>query len=126
MQVKTACHSARVGYGGVMKRFALVGSFKAQPGQGGALAELLVQAAEALLDANADCELYVVSRSRDDHDSVWVTEVWTSADAHQASLEDQRVRELITEARPLIAGLGERFELSPLGGKGLPPSESAR
>lgn len=55
-----------------------------------------------------------------------VTEVWTSADAYQASLEDQRVRELITEARALVAGLGERFELSPLGGKGLPLSESAR
>jgi quinol monooxygenase YgiN len=114
-----------VGYAGAMKRFGLIGSFKAQPGQGDALAKLLVQAAEAL-DANADCELYVVSRSPDDHDAVWVTEVWTSADAHQASLEDQTIRELITKATPHIAGLAERFELSPLGGKGLTPSESAR
>ena len=104
-----------------MKRFGLVGSFKAQAGQGDALAALLVEAADAL-DRNADCQLYVVSRSADDLDAVWVTEVWTSSEAHQASLEDQRVREIITEARPLIAGLGERFELSPLGGKGLPPA----
>ena len=116
-----ACATARTGYARAMKRFGLVGSFKAQPGQGDALAELLVQAADAL-DRNPDCELYVVSRSPDDLDAVWVTEVWTSSDAHQASLEDQRVRELITEARPLIAGLGERFELSPLAGKGLPPA----
>lgn len=107
------------GYGGEMKRFGLVGSFKAQPGQGDALADLLVQASQAL-DANADCELYIISRAPDDPDAVWVTEVWTSADAHQASLEDQSVRELITQARPLIAGLGEHFELEPLGGKGLP------
>ena len=107
------------GYAAAMSRFGLVGSFKAQPGRGDALAELLLRAADAL-DSNADCELYVVSRSVDDVDAVWVAEVWTSSDAHQASLEDQRVRELITEARPLIAGLGERFELSPLGGKGLP------
>ena len=66
-----------------------------------------------------DCELYVISRSPDDADAVWVTEVWTSRDAHRASLEDDRVRELITRARPLIAGLGERFELSTVGGKGL-------
>ena len=104
-----------------MTRFGLVGSFKAQPGQGDALAKLLIQAADGL-DTNADCQLYVVSRSPDDLDAVWVTEVWTSSDAHQASLEDQRVRELITEARPLIAALGERFELLPLGGKGLPPA----
>ena len=104
-----------------MSRLGLVGSFKAQAGRGDALAQLLLRAADASA-GNADCELYVVSRSVDDVDAVWVTEVWTSSDAHQASLEDQRVRELITEARPLIAGLGERFELSPLGGKGLPPA----
>jgi quinol monooxygenase YgiN len=107
------------GYAAAVARFGLIGSFKALPGHGDALAELLVQAADAL-DSNADCELYVVSRSPDDRDAVWVTEVWTSSDAHRASLEDERVRALIAEARPLIAGLGERFELSPLGGKGLP------
>ncbi len=103
-------------------RFGLVGSFRAQPGQGEALAALLVQAAQAL-EGNGDCELYVVSRSPDDADAVWVTEVWTSPEAHRASLEDERVRELIRQARPLIAGLGERFELSPLGGKGLQLAE---
>jgi quinol monooxygenase YgiN len=102
-----------------MKRFGLVGSFSAQPGQGDGLADVLVQAAERL-GANPECELYVISRSPVDPDAVWVAEVWTSREAHQASLEDQRVRELITQARPLIAGLGERFELLPLGGKGLP------
>ena len=99
-------------------RYGLVGSFRAQPGQGDVLADLLVRAAQAL-EANGDCELYVVSRSPDDADAVWVTEVWTSPEAHRASLEDETVRELIRQARPLIAGLGDRFELSPLGGKGL-------
>jgi quinol monooxygenase YgiN len=102
-----------------MDRFGLVGCFRAQPGQGDGLADLLVRAAERL-GANPDCELYVISRSPDDPEAVWVTEVWTCREAHHASLEDQRVRELITQARPLIAGLGERFELVPLGGKGLP------
>ena len=103
-----------------MRRFGLTGSFRAQPGQGDALAEVLVQAAAAL-DANAECELYVVLRSPDDPEAVWVTEVWTSQEAHRASLEDEGIRALITQARPLIAGLGERFELSPVGGKGLRP-----
>ncbi len=110
--------SRGTGYRTRMTRFGLVGSFQAQPGQGEALATLLVQAAQAL-EANSDCQLYAVSRSADDADSVWVTEVWTSSEAHQASLEDERVRQLIRQARPLIAGLGKRFELSPLGGKGL-------
>ena len=102
-----------------MTRFGLVGSFQAHPGQAGALADVLVQAAQ-VLEGNIDCQLYVVSRSADDADSVWVTEIWTSSEAHQASLEAERVRQLIRQARPLIAGSGPRFELSPLGGKGLP------
>lgn len=101
-----------------MTRYGLVGSFQAQPGQGEALAGLLLRAAKGL-ESNRDCELYVVSRSPADADAVWVTEVWTSSEAHQASLQDESIRQLITAARPLIAGLGERFELSPLGGKGL-------
>ena len=64
--------------------------------------------------------MYVVSRSDDDPDAVWVTEIWTSREAHRASLEDERIRQIITRAKPLIAGLGERIELLPLGGKGVP------
>lgn len=48
-----------------------------------------------------------------------MTEVWTSREAHQTSLEDDEIRRIIVQAKPLIAGLGERFELSPVGGKGL-------
>lgn len=109
-----------IGYRTAMTRFGLVGSFRAQPGKGEALADLLIRAAQAL-EANGDCELYVVGRSADDPEAVWVTEVWTSPAAHRASLEDERVRELIRQARPLIAGPGKRFELSSLGGKGLAP-----
>ena len=101
-----------------MSRFALAGSFRAHDGQGDALAALLLRAAEQL-GANPDCELYVVSRSPDDPSAVWVSEVWTSREAHAASLDDPGTRELIAEARPLIADLGERVELAPLGGKGL-------
>ena len=102
-----------------MRRFGLAGSFRSQPGQADALAGLLLEAAR-VLDANATCEMYVVSRSAEDPDAVWVTEVWASQEAHRASLQDDRIQEIIARARPLIAGLGERFELSPLGGKGLP------
>ena len=102
-----------------MARYGLVGSFRAHPGQGDALAALLVRAA-AGLQANRDCELYVVHRSLDDPEAIWVTEVWTSAEAHRASLDDPAVQAAIEQGRPLIAGMGERFELAPLGGKGLP------
>jgi quinol monooxygenase YgiN len=49
-----------------------------------------------------------------------MTEVWRSQADHQASLTLDGAKELIALARPLIAGFGERIEVTPLGGKGLP------
>ncbi len=98
--------------------FGLHGRFVAQPGQGDALEAILLEAAEALGEREA-CRLYVVSRSPEEPESVWVTEAWTSREEHERSLEDKGVRALIERARPLIAEIGDRTELRPVGGKGL-------
>ncbi len=101
-----------------MPQYGLVGKIVAKPGEGDALAGHLLEAAAALEEV-AGCHLYVVSRDSVDPDAVWVTEVWESTEAHRASLELVAVRDLIARARPVIARMGERFELRPLGGKGL-------
>ena len=51
---------------------------------------------------------------------MWVSEVWTSVAAHDASLEPQDIRALIQEARPLITGMSDQTQLTVHGGKGLP------
>ena len=101
-----------------MPAYGLCGSIAATAGEGDALAQHLLDAAAAL-EAVEDCLLYLVSRDVDDPDSVWVTEVWASAEAHQASLQLEAVQALIARARPIIASMGARFELLPVGGKGL-------
>jgi quinol monooxygenase YgiN len=93
------------------------GYFKAQPGQGEALAAILLEAADALR-ADDSCLLYVVSRG-EDADTIWVSEAWTDREAHDASLRAPGVPETIARARPLIAGIDGRAEFTPLGGKGL-------
>jgi quinol monooxygenase YgiN len=93
------------------------GYFKAQPGQGPALAEILLEAADALR-ANEGCLLYVVSRGEDE-DTIWVSEAWTDREAHDASLDNPAARDQIARARPLIAGMDGRAEFTPLGGKGV-------
>lgn len=101
-----------------MPHYGLVGKIVAAPGRGAELADHLLEAAAALEEV-PDCLLYVVSPVPDEPDAVWVTEIWTSPDAHRASLELHAVRALIARARPIIAGMGERIELHPVGGKGL-------
>jgi quinol monooxygenase YgiN len=103
----------------VSEPFGLHGRLLAQPGKGDELEAILLEAAETL-DADNDCLLYVVSRQPDNPEAVWVTEAWTSREAHRASLESEATRALIQRAMPLIAELPERsIELRPVGGKGL-------
>jgi quinol monooxygenase YgiN len=92
------------------------GRFKAKPGQGDALAAILLEAADALR-ANEACLLYVISR--EDADTIWVTEAWTDRATHDASLDAPEAKDQIARAMPLIAGLEHRVEFEPLGGKGL-------
>ena len=104
-----------------MADYGLCGKIVATSGQGDALAGHLLDAAAALEDTEG-CRLYIVSRDPADAEAVWVVEVWESAEAHRASLELGSVQELIARARPIIAAMGERFELQPIGGKGLHPT----
>jgi quinol monooxygenase YgiN len=99
--------------------FGLHVRFTTQPGQAGALASILLEAA-AGLERFEECLLYLVSRSPDDEETVFVTEAWTSREAHAASLEGEDVKGLVGQAMPLLAGPPERTELRPLGGKGVP------
>jgi quinol monooxygenase YgiN len=103
--------------------YGMHGRIVARPGHGDELASILLEAASGL-EANPECLLYVVSRAANDPDSIWVTEAWTSRDAHGASLEDPGARDLIARARPIIAAFEDRAELRPEGGKGLSPQSS--
>ena len=98
--------------------FGMHGCINAHPGQGEALAAILLEAAAAA-ENDDSCLLYFVSRSLDDDDAIWVTEAWTDRAAHVAALENEATRATIARARPLIAGFSGRSEFRPVGGKGL-------
>ncbi|MBT2762362.1 antibiotic biosynthesis monooxygenase [Paenibacillus sp. ISL-20] len=99
-----------------MEKFAMYGKLIAHPGKRDELAEILLEAA-AMLSDNKDCELYIVNVSDSDPNAVWVTELWSSQDAHAASLQGADTSGLLQRGRPLIAG-AEPLKLKPLGGKG--------
>lgn len=98
--------------------YGIFGKFQARPGERDTLIDLLLTAADELRTLDG-CYHYVISRDLADPNGVWVNEVWRSQDDHQASLALETVQALIATARPLIAGMGERFEVEPVGGKGL-------
>jgi quinol monooxygenase YgiN/quercetin dioxygenase-like cupin family protein len=107
-----------------MSRVGRYVKFTAKPGQGDALAEKLLGAAEGLR-STPGCELYVINRANDDPDAVWVTEVWRSQEELDASLETEEAKAAIPEVLALVReGSFERIELAPQGGVGLeePPA----
>lgn len=102
-----------------MSKFGMYNKIPTQPGKREELVELLLEAAAAMQQF-PDCDLYLVNVSASEPDVVWVTEVWESAEAHQASLNLDSTKEAIKRGMPLIAGPVESIKLVPVGGKGLP------
>ncbi len=96
--------------------YGLIGKMLAAPGQRDALAAILLESTGAM----PGCLSYVIANDAADENALWITEVWDSQASHQASLQLPAVQEAIRRGRPLIAGFGERFETTPLGGFGLP------
>lgn len=99
--------------------FGLHGKITAQAGQRDALLAYLHKGLKAVSELEG-CYLYLISTSPTEPDAIWVTEVWRSADDHQGSLAVDDIRSIITQARPLIAGMSDSSTFTPIGGHGLP------
>lgn len=103
-----------------MSKYGLVGKLQARNGKGEELAAILLAAA-ALMKRVAGCQIYLINQEAGNPDALWVLEVWDSLAAHDTSLDDPKVRELISRALPLLAGRPEGgISLEVLGGKGFP------
>ncbi|MEM7284131.1 MAG: putative quinol monooxygenase [Pseudomonadota bacterium] len=77
---------------------------------------------ETLLNGTKDmpgCLSYIIAKDVADENALWITEVWQSREDHEASLTLESVQQAIAKGRPMIAGFGERFETTPVGGQGL-------
>lgn len=98
--------------------FANVGTLGTVPGKRDELVALLTERSSTL--AEIGCLQYEVGVSADQPNTVFVVELWTTAEAHQASLLRPDVQQAIAEARPLLSGDfgGFRFDVigSPLRG----------
>lgn len=95
--------------------YGLIGSMTATAGNGDALASYLL---EGLNDMPGNLS-YIVAKDPANPDKLWITEVWTDAASHMASLKLAQVQAAIAKARPIVAGMGDRQETMPIGGVGL-------
>ncbi len=101
-----------------MSKFSLFGKFTVQEGKRDLLADLLLEAAESMKNLH-ECELYLVSVSENEPDTVYVYETWDNEQAHQASLSLKATQTLISRAKPIITGMKRISTLQTVGGKGI-------
>jgi quinol monooxygenase YgiN len=66
------------------------------------------------------CLSYIVARDPADTTAIWITEVWTDAESHKASLALPEVQAAIARARPLVTGFDIQIETEPVSGVSMP------
>lgn len=97
--------------------YAMTGRLTAQPGRREMLASILLRASEMVKEMRG-CRAYIIMEDTKDESAVWVFEMWDDKESHDASLRDEWVRALISEAMPILAGAPDGSELRVLGGHG--------
>jgi quinol monooxygenase YgiN len=95
--------------------YGLIAKIVSTEGRRDQLIPILLGAASEL----PGCLSYVIAKDTSDSNALWITEVWESREKHAASLSLPAVQTAIAQGKPLIAGFGERFETTPVGGHGI-------
>ncbi|MEG9295011.1 putative quinol monooxygenase [Mangrovibacillus sp. Mu-81] len=101
-----------------MNKFSLFGKFTVQEGERDTMVDILLEAAESMKSLD-ECDLYIVNISESEPNSVYVYEVWSNENAHQASLTLEATQTLIRRSKPMITGMERINTLHTRGGKGI-------
>jgi len=98
----------------------------AKPGQGDAVERLLREALETGPAAADECVVFLIGRSASDPDVVFVTEGWTSAEAHAEAFAGASARRLVAGFEALLAEESRYADEVLVGGKFTAATEPAR
>jgi quinol monooxygenase YgiN len=97
--------------------YGYIGSMKAKSGHRDDVVSILLSGVDRLREVG--CDLYIVSVSDTDDDTIWVTAVWQSKAHHDASLQLPEAKAAIGKAMPMLTGEFSSQELTVAGGLGL-------
>jgi quinol monooxygenase YgiN len=96
--------------------YCLIGKMRAATGKRDEVLAILREATTGL----PGCLSYIVARDPADTTAIWITEVWTDAESHKASLALPEVQAAIARARPLVTGFDIQIETEPVSGVSMP------
>ena len=104
-----------------MSKHGLIDVLTCAPEDQDKLFDLLIHIAQHLENID-DCLYFVISKEVNNPSKIWVTELWTSKEAHDQSLADagSHIHDVISEAMTLVTDERQRATLRPILGKGIP------
>ena len=97
--------------------YGYIGSMRVRNGHRDTVVDILLSGADGL--RTAGCQIYAVCVDDADPDVIWVTEIWDSAEQHDASLQLPETRAAIGKAMPMLTGDFSRQVLTVVGGLGV-------
>lgn len=97
--------------------FGYVASMRVRAGRRDEVIKILLAGANGLRAAG--CQLYAVCIDPGDAAAIWVSEIWNSAEDHDASLQLPATKAAIARAMPMLTGEFTRPELTVVGGLGV-------
>lgn len=108
-----------------MSKHGLIDVLTCAPENQDKLFDLLIHIAQHL-ETIDECLYFVISKEVDNPTKIWVTELWTSKEAHDQSLADadQHLLDILKEAMRLVTDERQRATLKPVLGKGIPREHS--
>ena len=92
--------------------YGIIGQMKVAEGKRDELIAILAEGTRGM-PGNLS---YTISKDDSDENAIWITEYWTSKEAHAASLQLESVQAAIGKGRAMIEGFGHRFEVTPVAG----------
>lgn len=98
--------------------YALINKMTVQAGRRDEMVEILIESGK-VFDDNPACELYLVSKDKNDETVIWVQDIWTGEKAHQAAMANENMKQYIQKSMPLLDGMPEQIEIEAVGGKHL-------
>ena len=90
--------------------YGIIGQMKCAPGKRSEVVAALVEGTKDMPGNIA----YLIAEDLGEEESIWITEVWESKEAHAASLQLPQVQAAIGKAREFITGFGTRVETRPV------------
>jgi quinol monooxygenase YgiN len=97
--------------------YGYVGSMRVSGSHRDDVIKILLSGADGLRAAG--CQLYAVGTDPADAGVIWVTEIWDSAEQHDASLQLPATKAAIAAAMRMLTGEFTRQELTIVGGLGV-------